>query len=345
MKKMNATKPDIVQEITGHKIEKYVVENEVKINKPFTLKAESSNIVQGKNKVLKCQYGTIIPITKEAVTAIKEQLPNLTIRDLMINYNSCLKFAGSKIPHITLLNSQVNIGEKEIDNTVFIDTDLDATKYQECKINNTKLYNCKFKFRKHNVINLTNSTFENITFSGVNRISNTTFWPDALNKTITKKAEKQILQKYYSNENDPEKEIKLPDKYPVLLENSKTKFILLEDNAIDHCNLDFIDKNDFNKKEETFEIKYSKLNYVKFLNFANLENTSLLGTQDHKILTTNEKIISKTLIAMVFVPAHMIDGINSNGINGTLVFQIDLQNRKIINSYACYQDNKYALLE
>lgn len=342
MGKLDVIQPDIVQQITGHKIEKYVVKDEVKINKPFTLKAEFDGIVQGKKKIFKRQYGTIIPTTKEAVTAIKEQLPNLTIRDLMINYNSCLKFAGSKIPQITLLNSQVNIGAKEIDNAIFIDTDLDATKYQDCKITNTKFYNCKFKFRKYNVIALANSTFENITFFGVNRISNTIFWPDALNKTITKKAEKQILQKYYSNENDPEKENKLPDKSSVLLKNSKTKFILLEDSTIDHCHLDFIGKNDFDKEEDMFKIRYSELSYVRFSNFANLDNTRLIGTKDHQILTTAEKVISETLMAMVFVPIHISDEINPNGI---LVLQIDLLNRKIINSYICYQDNKYVLLE
>ena len=342
MGKIDVIQSDIVQQITGHKIEKYVVKDEVKINKPFTLKAEFSGIVQGKKKIFKRQYGTIIPTTKEAVTAIKEQLPNLTIRDLMINYNSCLKFAGSKIPQITLLNSQVNIGEKEIDNAIFIDTDLDATKYQDCKITNTKFYNCKFKFRKYNVIDLANSTFENITFFGVNRISNTIFWPDALNKTITKKAEKQILQKYYSNENDPEKENKLPDKSSVLLKNSKTKFILLEDSTIDHCHLDFIGKNDFDKEEDMFKIRYSELSYVRFSNFANFDNTRLIGTKDHQILTTAEKVISEALMAMVFVPIHISDELNPNGILG---LQIDLLNRKIINSYICYQDNKYVLLE
>lgn len=342
MEKLDVSQPNIAQRITGHKIEKYVVKDAVKINKPFTLKTEFSGIVQGKKKIFKRQYGTIIPTTKEAVTAIKEQLSNLTIRDLMINYNSCLKFAGSKIPQITLLNSQVNIGKKEIDNTIFIDTKLDATKYQKCKINNTKFYNCKFKFREYNVINLANSTFENITFFGVNRISNTIFWPDALNKAITKKTEKQMLQKYYFDEHDPEKELKLPDKYYMLLKNSKTKFVLLEDSTIDHCNLDFVVKNDFNKEEDMFKIRYSELSYVRFQNFANLDNTRLIGTKDYQILTTDEDVISKTLIAMVFVPIQMINEIKSNGM---VVLQIDLPDRKIINSSICYQDDKYVLLE
>lgn len=310
----------MIKSLQTQQVAHYVIKNTIAINKPLILRTQTTALIAGKKKTVKHRYGIIIPTSEDAVSALKVQLPNLTTTDLLVNENSILKFAGRKIPHVFLFDSEVTTGTQDINNTTFIETNLDATKYQNCQIEDVAFYNCSFADEQNQTLVITHSTFENVFFAKTIKANRTIFKPDTLNNKLPDtKTNDKFLNKF------------------TWLFNSKTKFLALTNDELNYCYLNFKGRHDLAIGKQISEISDSKLDYVTFDNFANFKQVILPGTETRAFIVAHEKPIDKS---------YCIVKIEAAGAKNSLikVMQINSLTNKLIRTTCCNKGAKVIYL-
>lgn len=243
-------KLDVIQQegfhLLNYRSEYYTIKGQFKVNEPLSLTTETK------------QYGFIIPTTEEAVKAMWSHKNNLSIKDFVVDSESRLFFAGSEIPNVFLYNSTIVVGNNQdkankISNSIFINTNLNATKFTQCNIYRCMLINCEFN-QKNLSIDLYNNALENIIFDGNAKITKTQLFPDEfdLNKL--------------NNLSKEERSALLTQLQRVIIQNSKKKFLLLSNVELNACRFyipEFCRKRYNANHKETFEIKNSILSYTE----------------------------------------------------------------------------------
>lgn len=142
----------------------YIIKNKIQVNHPVQL----FDATEPNNK-----YGTIVPLTKTAVTALKKQIAKLTPTDLQIDESSQLAFTGAQIPqvflnqdsHITIHND--NLTNTNIDKVTFTNTVLDTKNFAGCIIKNSELTNVQdYSNSKHSILEIIDSDLANLYIYG-----------------------------------------------------------------------------------------------------------------------------------------------------------------------------------
>lgn len=138
----------------------YIIKNKIQVNHPVRLFAAT----EPDNK-----YGTIVPLTKIAVTALEKQIEKLTPTDLQIDESSQLAFTGAQIPQVFLnQDSQITIrADNKIINATFTNTVLDTKDFAGCIIKNSKLTDIKTASNlQNNLLALIDSDLAHLELTG-----------------------------------------------------------------------------------------------------------------------------------------------------------------------------------
>lgn len=138
----------------------YIIKDKIKVNQPVQL----FDAIEPDNK-----YGTIVPLTKAAASALEKQIDQLTTNDFQIDESSQLAFAGEQIPQVFLnLNSQITIrADNKIVNATFADTVLDTKDFAGCIIKNSTLTDIKIaNLAQNNLLELVDSDLAHLELTG-----------------------------------------------------------------------------------------------------------------------------------------------------------------------------------
>ena len=142
----------------------YLITDPIRVNKPVQLQVQ-----EDPNE----KHGTIVPLSKEAATALKEQIGKLTTDDFDIDESSQLAFDGAKVPNVFLSeNSKITVHRDDIVNVnvvnaTFNKTVLDTKNFAGCIIKDSSLTNVQdYSNSKHSVLEIVDSDLANLYIYG-----------------------------------------------------------------------------------------------------------------------------------------------------------------------------------
>lgn len=142
----------------------YLITDPIRVNKPVQLQDRDDP-----NE----KYGTIVPLSKKAATALKQQIDKLTTDDFYVDASSQLKFDGEQIPNVFLnQNSKITVHEDDIVNVnivnaTFTKTTLDTKNFAGCIIKNSKLTNVQdYSNSRHSILEIIDSDLANLYIYG-----------------------------------------------------------------------------------------------------------------------------------------------------------------------------------